>query len=151
VRVDRARFESDSGIIRGTGVTTEKLSVENASGAIELGDLVPRSTRVRSGSGDVDLALRLKNARDAVVHSESGDVVLRLAGQIGFDLEAETKSGEVKALGMELDVVERTGNVSRLRRGPGGVDLAVHAAGGNVTVRPYDASRMQILMGRAGD
>jgi len=151
VRVDRARLETDSGTIRGVGVTVDELSVESASGAIELADVVPRSTRVRTGSGDVDVALRLKTARSAVVHSDSGDVVLRLAGQIGFDLAAETKTGEVKTLGMDLDVVEQSGTVSRLKRGGGGVDLEVRAAAGSLTVRPYDASRMQILMGRKGD
>ena len=59
---------------------------------------------------------------------------------------------EVKTLGMTLDVTEQEGQVSRLRQGQGGPDVRVSALEGSVTVRPYDGSRLDLLVGgRSGN
>ena len=84
-----------------------------------------------------------------LIASAAGDVVLRVSHGLSFDLLARTPSGEVKTLGMSLDVVEKEGNVSRLRHGGGGPSFDV-TAGRTFTVRPYDASRFDILVGEVG-
>jgi hypothetical protein len=146
VRAAAVRLRTDSGAIHGSGVSSDELAIESGSGVVELGAVEPRSARVRTISGRVDLATYMRALRDAVIHSDSGDVVLRVGELTHFDLRAESKSGEVKTLGgVGLDLVAQDGLAQRLRHGQGGVDVQVSAPGGGVTVRPYDGSRLELL------
>jgi hypothetical protein len=146
VRADRARLHSDVGAIRGSRVTAGELVIENASGDVKLGAVEPTTAKVTTGSGKVDLASYLKHLRDAVIRTATGDVTLRVGELTHFDLLAESKSGSVKTMGMTLDVLGQEGAASRLQHGRGGSELRVSAPAGSVTVRPYDASRMDLLL-----
>ena len=102
-----------------------------------------------TGTGEVDLATHLKTLRGAVIRSDSGDVTLRVGQLAHFALEAETQSGKVKTLGgVELDLIDQQGLTTRLQQGRGGAELQVSAVAGNVIVRPYDGSRLDLLIRR---
>jgi hypothetical protein len=147
VRAARMHLRTEAGAIGGSGLTAERLQIESTSGSIRLAAVEPKTIQVRTDSGRVDLATNLKTAREFLVETETGDVTLRVGPLAHFDLTAETKSGEVKMLGMTLDLTEQEGQVSQLRQGQGGPNLRVVAAQGSVTVRPYDGSRLDLLVG----
>jgi len=147
IRAARAVLQTETGTIRSAGVVSEDLSVESASGDVHLGGMEPRRAEVKTGSGKVELATNMKTLRDAVIQSATGDVTLRVGELSHFDLHAETKSGEVKTLGgMTLDLVAQDGLTSQLKHGQGGPHLRISALGGDVTVRPYDGSRLDLLL-----
>ncbi len=147
VRAGRVHLRTEGGAIGGSGVTAERLQIESTSGSVRLGAVEPKTAQVRTVSGKVDLATNLKTARELLIKTATGDVTLRVGPLAHFDLMAETKSGEVKMLGMTLDVIGQEGQVSRLRQGQGGPDVRVSAPQGSVTVRPYDGSRLDLLVG----
>ena len=149
VRAKSVQLRTATATIRGSGVASEQLAIDSASGPVELGGVEPKSARVNTVSGLVDLATYMKALRDVVIHSDSGDVVLRVGDLTHFDLHAESKSGVVKTLGgVGLDLVAQEGLTQKLRHGQGGVDVRVEAPGGGVTVRPYEGSRLELLTRR---
>lgn len=150
VTAKRLALRSDSGLIGGGTIQADQMEVDSASGPIRLAGIEPERFDVRSGSGVVDLATRLTRAREARIQSESGDVTLRVGLQTYFDLLASTKSGSIKTLGLTLDAVEQSGEAARFKHGRGGVEVEVSAQNGSLTVRPFDASRLDILVGDLG-
>jgi hypothetical protein len=103
---------------------------------------------IRTASGDIDMAFRIRKARDAAIRSDTGDVVLRVSEKLSFELTAETKKGEVKLLGMDMEMLEQDGLVSRYKAGNGGVNVTVSTPGGELTVRPYDAKWIDLMSRR---
>ena len=152
IRADDAHVRSNSGAIHIAAMTAKQLLVESVSGSVKMDGAEAANLDVKTGSGDVNLATRLQRTGQVVIESASGDVTLRVGRLTYFQLEAETKSGQVKTLGVSLDVIEENGSVVKLRRGRGGggADVRVVAAGGSLVVRPYDASRLDILLGDHG-
>jgi DUF4097 and DUF4098 domain-containing protein YvlB len=148
IRSRTVTLRSDGGAITGSKLDVDDLKVENGAGNVAFVDLVPVSMDVRTGSGDVDLAFRIRKARNASIHTDTGDVVLRMNERLSFGLTAETKKGEVTLLGMNLELLEQNGLTSRYKAGSGGVDVAVTAPGGQLTVRPYDAKRIDLMSRR---
>jgi len=147
IRAAKTFLQTETGTIRSAGVVSEDLHVESASGDLQLGGMEPKRAEVTTGSGKVDLATNMKTLRDAVIQSDTGDVTLRVGQLSHFDLHAETKSGEVKTLGgMTLDLVAQDGLASELKHGQGGPHLRISALGGDVTVRPYEGSRLDLLL-----
>jgi DUF4097 and DUF4098 domain-containing protein YvlB len=146
VNARRLSLATDSGAIRGSAVKGEDVAAESVSGEIALNGLEPRTVAVKAGSGRVDLATQLQNLRGAEIESESGDVTLRVGELTQFDLLVETDSGEVRTLGLDLDLVEQAERTARFQRGKGGPDLRVSTIGGNLTVRPYEGSRLDLML-----
>jgi DUF4097 and DUF4098 domain-containing protein YvlB len=123
------------------------LIIDSASGDVKLGAVEPTTAEVTTESGKVDLASYLKHLRDAVIRTATGDVTLRVGDLTHFDLQAESKSGMVKTLGgVTLALVAQDGRTTRLQHGQGGTDLRVSAPEGSVTVRPFDGSRLELLL-----
>lgn len=148
VRAGRVQLRTADGAIGGSGVTADRLHIESTSGAVKLGAVEPKTAQVQTDSGTVDLATNLKTLRELRIETATGDVTLRVGALAHFDLTAETKSGEVKMLGgVTLDVTEQEGQVSRLQQGQGGPEVRVSALAGSVTVRPYEGSRLDLLVG----
>ncbi len=148
IRTRTVSLRSEAGAITGSKLDVGDLTVETDAGNVSFVDLVPVTMDISTGSGDVDLAFRIRKATDAVIRSESGDVVLRMNEMLSFGLTAETKKGEVKLLGMDLELLEQDGRTSRYKAGSGGVNVAVTAPGGELTVRPYDAKRIDLMSHR---
>jgi len=63
-----------------------------------------------------------------------------------FDLAATTRSGEIKTMGLKLEALGTESGLLQYRRGRGGPDIETRAASGAVIVRPYDASRMSLML-----
>lgn len=147
VRATSTYLRTDAGTIRGSGLTAERLRIESKSGSIKLGAVEPRTAEVRTDSGKVDLATNFKTVREMSIRTMTGDVTLRVGPFAHFDLLAETKSGEVKTLGMSLELIEQNGQTSTLRQGQGGPNIRVSARDGSVILRPYDGSRLELLVG----
>jgi DUF4097 and DUF4098 domain-containing protein YvlB len=144
VRAEEARLATGAGAIRGEAVMAGDLEVESVSGDVELRGVEPGRVAARTESGKIDLATQLSATREADIRSASGGVTLRVGELSHFDLLAETESGEVKTLGLELAVVELDGRTSRLRHGAGGKNLRVNAP--SVVVRPYEGSKLDLLI-----
>jgi hypothetical protein len=147
VRADTTRLRTGTGAIRGARLTAGDLIIDSASGDVKLGAVEPTTAEVTTESGKVDLASYLKHLRDAVIRTATGDVTLRVGDLAHFDLQAESKSGMVKTLGgVTLALVAQDGRTTRLQHGQGGTDLRVSAPEGSVTVRPFDGSRLELLL-----
>ncbi len=144
-RADQAILENKSGLIQGTDLTGGDLRIQSGSGDIRFTDLVPVNAAIRTGSGDIDVALRIRSAKGATVESESGDVTLRMSEKLSFDLSAVSKNGKARTTGMRLNLLERNGAAESFRQGSGGLHLAVSAPQGDVDIRPYDSTRLEIL------
>ncbi len=145
VRARQTRLRTSSGAIRGEGVLSDTLSVESTDGDVHLTALEPSTADIRTDSGKVDVSTHLKSVTQASIQTVTGDVTLRVGELSHFDLMAETKTGTVKTMGVTLDLVAQDGPSTHLQHGKGGVDLHVSAPGGAVTVRPYGASRFDLL------
>jgi len=139
-----------AGDVRIASCQGDRIAIRTGSGQIDLegtrGDLV----QLESDSGliqgvDIEIALRIRNARGAQIGSDRGDITLRMSEKLSFDLTAVSKSGQAKTHGMRLDLQERDGVTENFRQGSGGLNLAVTAPQGGVTIRPYDSTRMEIL------
>ncbi len=150
VRASRVTLRTDSGAIGGTIAGADDLSVDSASGPVELAGVEPVRADIRAGTGNVDLSSHLSRTKKFAVRSDSGNVVLRLGVGVGFDLTAETPTGEVKSLGLPMTAVDKSGIVSRFQRWGGGPDLDVKAGAGSLTVRPYGVSRLGLLARKSG-
>lgn len=148
IRSGQVTLNSSAGLIQGSKLDVNDIQVNNLTGDVSFVDLIPVNMDVRTGSGDIDMAFRIRKARNAAVRSDSGDVVLRMNERLSFGLTAETKKGEVKLLGMNLELLEQDGLTSRYKAGSGGVDVTVHTPGGELTVRPYDAKRIDLMSRR---
>ena len=148
IRTGKVELSSSAGTIEGANLDVEDLIVHNLTGDITFEDLVPVNLDIRTGSGDIDIAFRIRKARNASIRSDSGDVVLRMNERLSFGLTAETKKGEVQLLGMNMELLEQDGMTSRYRAGSGGVDVTVNVPGGELTVRPYGAKTIDLLSKR---
>ncbi len=146
VRTERTTVRTTAGSIRGSGVSTGLLVVESSTGDVRVADCEPATARIETGSGKVDVSTHWTRLKDASIRTAGGDVTLRVGNLTHFDLLAQSRTGTVQALGMSLDLVEREGLSTRLRQGQGGPAVLVEAPGGSITVRPYDASRLDLLV-----
>jgi DUF4097 and DUF4098 domain-containing protein YvlB len=148
IRSKQVALNGTAGLIQGSNLDVGEIQVNNLAGDVNFTGLIPVHMDIRTGSGDIDIAFRIRKARNAAIHSDRGDVVLRMNERLSFGLTAETKKGEVNLLGMDLELLEQDGLTSRYKAGSGGVDVAVTAPGGQLTVRPYDAKRIDLMSRR---
>jgi hypothetical protein len=136
ITAERLRLTTGSGSIRGDGIKAVALAVRTASGNVALEELDPTLFEVNTGSGDVDLASLLTRTREGAIHTESGDVTLRVGSMTPFDLQACAGSGAVKTRGISLELVEEGEDGAHFRRRSGGPALRVETGGkGKVLVR----------------
>jgi DUF4097 and DUF4098 domain-containing protein YvlB len=134
VRTRSARVTTGSGTIQIDGIEADDLDVASGSGDVAIARAEPRRLAIEAGAGDVDLAPLFSKTKEATVHAGTGDVVLRVSEIASFSVAAETRSGEVRANGLELSE-EAAGGVRRWRRGVGGPEVRIRAEQGEVTVR----------------
>lgn len=116
------------------------LSVEGIHGPVEFnsgsGDLRVRSVRdkvsAHTGSGDVELEDSGNGGID--VETSSGDVVVRLASEAGYDLSAHTGSGDFS---IAHDFTLEPGDTKRDVRGKvrgGGAPLTIRTGSGDIRI-----------------
>jgi len=146
VRAKQIELISGSGSIGGAAVQSDSLIVQSESGDIGFSGVESATFEIQTTSADVDVATHVKRLTQASIQSATGDITLRVGGLTHFDLAATTRSGEIKMMGLKLESLGAESGVLQYRRGRGGPDIEARAAGGTVTVRPYDASRLSLML-----
>ena len=94
---EELEISSVSGDVSVTALKAEGVSVESVSGEVRLTDVACERASVESVSGDIHYGGQLATSGRYEFQSHSGDVTLALAGDTGFELAAETFSGEVSS------------------------------------------------------
>jgi hypothetical protein len=135
VKADVVRIGTGEGAIAGEKLGAGALTIEALNGTVSLDELDATKFVVDTGSGDIDLGLRLQRAREGSIRSGSGDVTLRLGTFAPFDLLIASTSGEIKSKGLPVETVAGDGGQQRLKRGTGGARIEVTTGGGGVILR----------------
>ena len=101
VRIESIRTDdtltvgSVSGDVFADGLNVRRLEVETVSGEIELRDVTCDRVDVSTVSGDLDYRGPLSPSGHYDLQSHSGDLILWLSGDVGFEITAETFSGDI--------------------------------------------------------
>ncbi len=115
-----------------TGAIT--ISVQGSS--IELKD-ISGAVRTKIVKGETKVTLNKSPGEPQELSSISGDIELRLHGDINADISAETIDGEIEADDdLELKVEKRTmGQSATVRVGTGGVALSIKTINGDIRIK----------------
>jgi DUF4097 and DUF4098 domain-containing protein YvlB len=135
-----------SGTVLGTGLKARALEAGTVSGNVRLIGSEVERLEAKSVSGDIEFEAPLAKGGRYEFTSHSGNVRISLAGNAGFELDADTFSGSVRS---ELPVTLRTfgrgeAGTPRDRRlshralrgtyGDGGAYLSVRSHSGSVVI-----------------
>jgi len=88
---------SVSGNVVVTGMKAASLTGSSVSGDITLGDVLSDRVSFKSVSGNIDFAGILAKAGRYALKSHSGDIVLKIAASVGFELNATSFSGDIRS------------------------------------------------------
>ena len=97
-----------AGLVEGSEIEVEDAALEAGAGAVTLTGFEPRRARVHSASADIDLALDLKSLDDLTVRSQTGNVVLRVREQLGYEVSAAADGLDA------LETIDELGAASEL-------------------------------------
>lgn len=142
---DNLTIRSVSGDITIGTLEAERFELETVSGEMQLRDVTCRRLSVSTVSGEFDYEGALAADGRYELNAHSGDITLRLTEDIGFDLSADTFSGDfefglpvtLEGSGPGRDDRGR-GNRQRSvrgRHGDGGARLEVVTFSGDLTIR----------------
>lgn len=118
-----------SGTVRAEGLKARGLDCSSVSGDIELSAVETDRLQAKSVSGSIAFGAPLRRGGRYEFGTHSGDVRITLATDTGFELDASTFSGSVRA---DLPVTLRPGDGGR--RGNPRAIRGVHGDGGAVLV-----------------
>ncbi len=124
-----------SGEVVGRNVRVKAIDLEAVSGDLRLTEVESDRVSMRSISGDVEYAGRLARSGRYELQSHSGDITLTPAGTVGFDVDANTFSGDIRsdfALKGGNQLVEARRGMNRQLRG------AVGDASAILTLRSFN-------------
>jgi DUF4097 and DUF4098 domain-containing protein YvlB len=93
----RAEIESVSGDVEVRGIEASDLTVSSVSGDVRLLDVSSGRASLESVSGDLEYTGSIAASGRYDFQSHSGDVVITIGDQVGFELEASTFSGEIES------------------------------------------------------
>jgi Putative adhesin len=119
VEVHRARsgrhaeVESVSGEVLVEGIEASELTVSSVSGDVRLRDVSSRRASLESVSGDLEYTGSIAASGRYDFQTHSGDVVLTIGDEVGFELEASTFSGEIES-DFDLETTSRAQKGKRL-------------------------------------
>jgi Putative adhesin len=108
---------SVSGDVIAHGLKADRLELTSVSGAVRLRDVACDGAEITSTSGDVEFAGALSKSGRYEMQSHSGTIRIELTGNTGFDVEATSFSGEVRA-DVPLDRRSDPDDEGDGRRGP---------------------------------
>jgi len=128
-----------SGDIIARNVRVKAIDLESVSGDLRLAEVEADRVNMRSISGDLEYAGRLARSGRYDLQSHSGDIRLTPAGNTGFDVDANTFSGDISS-----DFQLRGGNQPVASEPRRGVSRALRGAVG-------DASAILTLRSFNGD
>lgn len=136
VRPSRTTIRTVGGEVRANRLQTGDLVVVTAGGEVVFEETEANRFDVRTETGTVRFATRLKGLREGAVRTGSGDIELRVGGTVPFGLTAEAPAGSVTAKRVpELRPVEG-GASPRYRRGEAGAEILVATESGGVSITP---------------
>ena len=92
-----AEIESVSGEVLVEGIEASELTVSSVSGDVRLKGVSSQRASMESVSGDLEYTGSIAASGRYDFQSHSGDVVLTIGDQVGFELEASTFSGEIES------------------------------------------------------
>lgn len=129
-------ISSVSGDVEGANVEANELNISSVSGDVELDDAACDRASFESVSGDIRYAGRISRGGRYEFQSHSGNVVVTIGEDVGFQLEASTFSGDIES---EFPITTRSGG--RKRRdlegvvGDGSAVIEATTFSGNVEIR----------------
>jgi DUF4097 and DUF4098 domain-containing protein YvlB len=92
-----ADIESVSGEVLVQDIEASELTVSSVSGDVRLQGVSSRRASLESVSGDLEYTGSIAASGRYEFQTHSGDVVLTIGDQVGFELEASTFSGEIES------------------------------------------------------
>jgi hypothetical protein len=105
---------SMSGNVAISGLKAASLTGSSISGDITLGDVLSDRVTFKSVSGNIDFAGLLAKAGRYALKSHSGDIVLKVAASVGFEVNASSFSGDIHS---DLPLTLRFGGTEGKRKG----------------------------------
>jgi DUF4097 and DUF4098 domain-containing protein YvlB len=117
-----------SGNIRAKGLKVRTLDLGSVSGDVALTDIACDRLGVKSVSGSVEFVGTLGKSGRYEINSHSGSVRLSLAGNTGFELNANSFSGSIRS-DFPVTLGPTTARNDRRRPGPGHATHAVFGDG----------------------
>jgi len=143
VTVQRARSEDDleiasvSGEVALTDVQAEELDVSSVSGDVRMDDIACEEGDFDSVSGNIRYTGRIAKGGRYEFKSHSGDVIITIGDDIGFELEATTFSGEVESdFAMRTSPDGQNGPNINAVVGDGSAMIEATTFSGNIIFRP---------------
>lgn len=134
------RASSVSGEVRIHSSKARGIDADAVSGDIRLGDVTCERASARSLSGSIDFTGPLARNGRYEFRSHSGSIRLTLAGDVGFELDAQTFSGSVRSdLPVTLRAGEAVGGRPSRRgirgvHGDGSAQLLLNSFSGDITI-----------------
>jgi DUF4097 and DUF4098 domain-containing protein YvlB len=136
----RLAVSTVSGGIQAEGLRADNLEFETVSGNIHLTDVQSNRARLSSISGSITYDGSLSPSGRYEVKAHSGRVLVRVPRSAGFELEANTFSGNITTdvpltlrSGMSADKRQRRGAISGVH-GDGGALLQITTFSGNIAI-----------------
>jgi hypothetical protein len=92
----------------------------------------------KTSGGDIEATFTGELAEDCSLGSSGGDIVVRVPRTAGFQLDASTSGGDVKAAGLTLTIEQGGLGKSKLAGAvnAGGPKLKLRTSGGDIVIRP---------------
>lgn len=90
-----AHIESVSGDVTVRGLEARELDISSVSGDVRIESVSSERGNLSSTSGDIEYTGSIARGGRYELQSHSGDVVLSIGEDIGFELEASTFSGDI--------------------------------------------------------
>lgn len=90
-------IESVSGNVSADGVDADELNVSAVSGDVSISAVSTKRASLESVSGDIRYSGRIASGGHYQFQSHSGDVVITIGDEVGFQLEASTFSGDIES------------------------------------------------------
>ena len=84
-----------SGDVIARGLRVKTIDLESVSGDVRFTDVESERVNLRTINGDIEYSGPLARSGRYELHSHSGDIRLTAAGNTGFDIDANTFSGDI--------------------------------------------------------
>ena len=108
-----AEVESVSGEVLVEDIEADELTVSSVSGDVRLQGVSSRRASLKSVSGDLEYTGSIAASGRYDFQTHSGDVVLTIGDEVGFELKASTFSGEIES-DFDLETTSRAQKGKRL-------------------------------------
>jgi Toastrack DUF4097 len=142
VEVSKARsaremeIESVSGSVTADSVDAEELTVSSVSGDVSVTGVSSRRASLESVSGNIRYTGRIASGGHYEFQSHSGDVVITIGDEVGFQLEASTFSGDIDSeLPLKTTSADSKGRNVRGVVGDGSAFIEATTFSGDVEIR----------------